>query len=486
MNGTRPDTPAVLRPPERGRAGQVLPLALAAILVLAVAALLLADFHHAIRVRNKTQDAGDAAALEAARWQGMTLNLAGELNAAMSVASAALRGAVARGEGGEGVQALSNAVEAIENVSARLLFAGPLTGFAAAQQAAKLNGAPDNPAFAELLRDHVRDIRALSRSLRGGEDDAGSVAREEPWPGAWDAYATALSHIAASGVAAGPDNAEFFGAAEGDHILLKPGFYLAVNGFDWCWFHWNAPDLPGSYRDFRSWPPLPEALESRPPQNSEFLSVHLRHEPIRGAQAPAGKFLRYDPEKWGDWAAIKEPGFPITGTLRPESDYAGADVAMRVENPLERISGEVSGGVSLWTAAAKPFGYLETESGGRLPPTAAPSLVVTPGAFRNVGLVPLDAVLASGAEAFDRDWNEHRLRHLRNYLLRGVPGLTEAGFGDNCLYCRILCAWDTNTVMRLGQRKTLPQEAADWLSTNSWRCTITSGGGRGGGTGHAH
>lgn len=62
------------------RNGQVLLLVLVSIVILCVAALWLADIHHIILAKDKTQNAGDAAALEAARWQATTLNLIGELN----------------------------------------------------------------------------------------------------------------------------------------------------------------------------------------------------------------------------------------------------------------------------------------------------------------------------------------------------------------------------------------------------------------------
>ncbi len=475
MRPTRPARARGRALARRGRrGGQVLPLAVAAIVALAFAILWLADLHHAIRVRNKTQDAGDAAALEAARWQAFTLNLAGELNAAAASVSAEM--ALAR-PGSERHAALSNSLAAIEGVSARLLFAGPLTGFSAAQQAARLNGAPDNDEFSDFLRRHANAIAARSPDGTGGVDDRG----EEPWPGAWAAYSAALLRIAASGVAAGPDNAELYGNPEGDHVLLMPGFYLAVNGRDWCWFNRNAPNLPAIYADFRSWPPLPEKPTLDPPQNPEFLSVRLRLQalPVRGG--PATRLLRYDPGKWGRWTAMSDPSFPISGDLRPESDYAGADVAMRVENPLAKVSDRSHVGSSVWTAAAKPFGSLDSGTGAKLPPTAGAFGVVTPDAFHDVGLVPLDAVLPSGGEAFDMAWNRHRMEHLGPYLERGTL------HAETCAYCAILREWDTGTVKRRGIDVPLPREAAAWLSTNSWRCTVVPpGGGRGGGTAHAH
>ena len=66
------------------------------------------------------RDAGEAA-LAAARWQGATLNLVGELNLMHALALSAQDSA---------------AVGAITNLQARLCFTGPLTALIAAQVAA--------------------------------------------------------------------------------------------------------------------------------------------------------------------------------------------------------------------------------------------------------------------------------------------------------------------------------------------------------------
>ena len=65
-----------------GRRGQVILLVLFAAVALLVAALWLADIHHAVLAKDKTQNAGDAAALAAARKQGSLLNEIGRLNIA--------------------------------------------------------------------------------------------------------------------------------------------------------------------------------------------------------------------------------------------------------------------------------------------------------------------------------------------------------------------------------------------------------------------
>ena len=64
----------------RKERGQVLILALIALLVLVLAIFILFDVSNIIRAKVKAQNAVDAAALTGANWQRHTLNLVGELN----------------------------------------------------------------------------------------------------------------------------------------------------------------------------------------------------------------------------------------------------------------------------------------------------------------------------------------------------------------------------------------------------------------------
>lgn len=466
------------------RRGQVVLLVLFAAVALLVAALWLADVHHAVLAKDRTQNAGDAAALAGARWQATALDLEGELNLFHALALASLDHA---------------AVEAVTNAQLRLLFAGPLAGVAAAQQAAMLNGAPTNADFVAFMYDCARTARR-GYGARLGD---GSTALPEPWPGAWDDYADALEAIAKGGVAAGVDNAAFLLDPAGAHWLLERGFYDAVLGRDWCWFRRHAPGLLDDYTDFRWWPSLPEARED-PAAESELLGLHLRprlatlggvlSDPAVaaafggvGAEAPrpgpgtnelVGTWMCYDSDAWGEWAAMKDPSMPLAGELREEYDYAGADAAMRVENPFARLGG-LDGGAGeggsaaesmLWIGAAKPFGCLELE-GRRVPPTSC--ALVLP-VFREVRLVPLDATAAGAGGSFDLRWRRHCTDHLPRYLERG-PIALEPG----CSYCAALARWEFPELRRAG---------ADWLARNAWKCTVSppGPGGPGGGSRHAH
>lgn len=64
----------------RGEHGQVLILAVVALILVIIAVLLLFDVQTVIRGKVKAQNGVDAAALTAAEWQKHSLNLIGELN----------------------------------------------------------------------------------------------------------------------------------------------------------------------------------------------------------------------------------------------------------------------------------------------------------------------------------------------------------------------------------------------------------------------
>lgn len=454
--------------------GQILPLAALALLVLCFAALWLADVHRIVRVKDSSQNAGDAAALEAARWQAVSLNLAGDLNLAHAAA-------VAEFERRRDAETLSVAEDAITNAQARLMFAGPLTAFAAAQQAAKLNGVPANDDYTEFVRDCVRRIRGEYSSSVGG-----SMAMPEPYEGAWEDYAAMLSRIASAGVAAGPDNAAFYNDPAGAHILLDINFYSAVLGRDWCYFYRSAPGLLENYSGPSWWPALPDPDE-RPPVGSEFFPLGLRPrqralsdaerellgESFLDESAPTGFAPRiyyvYDESDWGAWTVMTDPSFPIDGELKREYDYLGADSVMRVETSISRLtSPEREDDVIAWVGAAKPFGSLPDRTGNEARPCAVGLALPV---FSDVRLIPLDAASGGGGGTFNMKWRRHCAEHLPKYL---ASGSTQ----EDCRYCRALRRFEPKEFRMSGVR---------WLSTNSWKCTIAPPGGRpGGGSRHAH
>jgi hypothetical protein len=163
---------------------------------------------------------------------------------------------------------------------------------------------------------------------------------------------------------------------------------------------------------------------------------------------------------WSRWAAM-DPPFPLTGTVKGQYDYAGADAAVLIDEKVGRVT-PGSGGASVsnavtWSAAAKPFGFLNKED--------RPNEygIVLP-AYREARLIPVDASSGSAAGGFDLEWRRHKKLHLPVYVRTGVTA-------DFCWYCKQLRTWE---------RPEFRQEGATWLEAN-WRLCIRRGGGGGGG-----
>ncbi len=467
-------------PPPRC-SGQAVVFLLLTLTALVFVLLFNVDLHRVIQRKNQTQNAGDAAALAAARWQGASLNLVGELNLMHVLALAAQNPA---------------AVDAITNMQARLCFTGPMTALFAAQIAAKNNHMYVDDDMTAFLREHAQTVR-----VRYTSSFDSTMFFNEPWPGAWGQYADMLTRIADAGIAAGPDNARFFLDPSYGHLLMEKAFYEAVEGANWCWFHLYRRGLLEEYDSFRYWPPLPDA-DPGAYADSEIFGLGLRPvtlpvkhlfsaealaERLRGGgfvadaamlnvtnvMDPHETWYVYDPETWSVWSRIRPDGedaFPVTGQVRPEYDTAGADAVLRVNATVERISpGTETRGQVVWTAAAKPFGYLDSDSGKQRVDAAA-GLALP--AFRNVRLIPVDAASGSENSSADVEWVRHVRSHLRPYLELGPRS-------SACRYCQALAVWE-NTAFR--------QEGSEWLRYNSNLCRIPSGGGsrRGGGTRRGH
>ncbi len=467
------------------RSGQAVVFLLLAFTALIFVLLFNVDLHRIIQRKDQAQNAGDAAALAAARWQGATLNLVGELNL-MHVLALATQ--------------TPDAVDAITNMQARLCFTGPLTALMAAQIAAKNNHIYVDPDMTTLLTEHAATIRSQYTT-----DFNGEMYFPEPWPGAWNEYSEMLGLIASDGIAAGPDNAQFYLDPSDGHLLLTKAFYEAVEGRNWCWFFHHANGLLESYNSVADWPALP-APDANAYSDSEifgiglhpfvsplkhFFSTPAKIEPLIdeaglgpvSAAALATNHVMdadetwyvYNQQTWTAWDRIKPGGegsFPITGPVRPEYDYAGADAVVRVYASVDRMTPDIDGGNRsdkvVWTAAAKPFGYLDTDTAKEIP-TSASDFVIP--AFRDVRLIPIDAASGSENSSSDIEWVRHIKNHLQPYL-DGTP------IASNCRYCRALTVWDGAAFRK---------EGVDWLALYSGDCFVPSGGGgRGGGTRRGH
>ena len=465
----------------RSRSGQALIFLLVVLVILIFVVLWNYDIHRILYVKFLAQNGGDAAALAAARWQGTFLNLAGDLNIMQALA-------MSTGD--------TNTVASISDLQARLCFVGPMIAFMASQQAAKNNRAYVNEEFTEYLREHADEVRNDYSRMIG---DDGELLFPEPYPGCWDEYADMLDVIAGNGVAAGPDNAQFYMDATSGHYLLMVDFYEAIAGRIWCWFFRDAGNLLEDYRNFQPcwWPALPD-IELRERVNSEIFSLGLSKLDTRfstevdfdmasalaterGFDTPlttnglnsTATWYAYDQGRWSEWTAIDSSGedsFPVIGPVKPRYNYAGADAATRIEAPVDRLTpgpgGSTRWDTIVWSAAAKPFGYLNEED----PPTFCN--IVLP-AFHQVRMIPVDTSSAPYGGGYNISWRRHIAEHLPDYMRYGPPATTD------CWYCSQLITWEDPEFRDGG---------VEWLSTNSYLCTLPSYGGRyrGGGTRRGH
>jgi hypothetical protein len=463
------------------KSGQVMIFFIMAMVILTFMILWNFDLHKLLYVKNITQNGGDAASLMAARWQATTINTVGDLN---------LMQAIALSNGDDDTAA------AISNIQARLLFVGPMVALQASQQAAKNNGIFPNPEYSDFIREHADEVRYDYPSISGA---TGQMLFPEPYPNAWPEYADMLDLIANDGVSAGPDNMHLYSDIDGGHTLYTIGFYDAIAGRNWCWFYHNEPTLLEDYSNFFpvwwSQLPAPPVQEYR---NSEFYGLNLSKvqtdlnrmhvdytmlDNLAGTRNYSGNITATSSQisaawyiynnNWDDWDAMSDSGgrdFPLTGTVKDQYNYSGADAAVRIEATTGRLtpghSNTTISNTITWTSAAKPFGYLNQNE------RPIDYGLVIP-AFHDVRLIPVDASSAPAAGGFNLGWRRHIEEHLSVYMNSGPGALS-----SSCYYCRQLKTWESPAFRQSG---------VNWLQDNSSRCTISGdGGGRGGGTRRGH
>ena len=464
----------------KGRDGQV---ALYLVMVLVAIAFLVfmnVGAFLAVTARNRTMNAGDAAAVAVAKHQGELLNRIGELN--IERLKLALRGDAA---------SAARCAEIAEE-QARICFLEPLEGISIGNAAARNNGIGTSDAMAKILRQHVIDVRTIYA--------ANPESYPPPWDGAWEEYAQRLELAVGGGVWAGPDNVDFVDAM-GGHLLLNKQFYNAIAGRNWCWFHFNASGLLDTYSGFGDWGPLPVADEETRRQrcmNSEVYSLQLDCR-VGSALQLFGKPLIAKllglPETsvtntalladqsqrwycygamWRDWWEIDPDGewqFPVVGQVKPEYNVRGCAAICRVTRDIPDVVGGVRENPTVWAAAAKPFGTVDNLA-GELDVVTALKNLVTP-AFTDVRLVPLDTVGGRDLSTADAGWMDHVREHLPRYLADGPGALP-----PSCYYCKQLVQWE---------RESFRQQGQNWLKYNSRSCVRSSGsGGSRGGSAHGH
>ena len=210
--------------------GQTMILGVIAVLILLIAILFLFDLHSIIRVKVKTQNAADAAALTAANWQRHSLNLIGELN---MVKACTVLVTDLEPFGDDTPDVITEKSELITEMQARVSFVGPMIGFGAAQQAAKNNGMNPVDHYTAVVSQHIDNLE--------NEDYYGSTAginqEIENYSWRW-AYQDMIEAVNSGqgGIAAAP-NADFATLPEitPNSWLMDLGLYRAISAEYWCY-----------------------------------------------------------------------------------------------------------------------------------------------------------------------------------------------------------------------------------------------------------
>ncbi len=454
----------------RRRSGQALIFLMVVVLIGLLVVIWNFDLHRVITAKIRVRNATDAAALAAARWQGITLNMIGDLNL---IQAAILSVAFENNEDLLQFEVPSE-INELHELRARLAFIGPLAAYSIAQQTAFENGAFHDPVLAA-------DVRFLAEEIR-------NKVGYQPYDNAFADYADLLEILADNGVAVGA-----FTPRIPVHPLTQEKFYGAIAqalaGW-WCPMHayeyelenyegidsWTKLDADFDYNyvfdlrlsEFTSMPAGSDGTGFRPgiapfQTSQEFinaLSNYLTVAEEKGVVPNYGSpdfvlggMYPFNPTqdiRWhvysGSWArqwpkptyydeeTDEEGGqFPLRSAVRPEYNYIGAVAGLSISTPVGRgiLSTTDNETVDLvYKAKAMPFGSLESDSGTQTPYYLG---IVFP-AFEEVRLIHSDI----GGRVLGAAFYRHVAEHLEGYLASGPAALD-----PDCPYCKLLRAWET-------------------------------------------
>ncbi len=472
------------------------------------------DLNRIIGAKFKMRNMGDSAALSAARWQGYSLNMIGEMNL---IQVAIMTELMAETLGDSEPPEIPAEVKELMELRTRLELVGPLTSFVAAQQAAFNNGAFHDPDFSEELKYIAGDLENF--------EELGLI---EPYPDAYIELADLMRSLSDS-VAAASYSLELSG-----HVLEQEGFYSAIAQAlrgSWCsmksYRHWlSAYVNPSSWsytEDYRGdsdffklkvhafsafhedsngqpmfWRPSSSLLSTNDirPELSGYLETNETVEAFGDTDFVNWGIYNnvtnvtwhcYDSNWRRTWPKASISGsagpgeFPFYADVKPEFNYRGAESAITMESYIETgiISRKDDDSVDLsYKTKAKAFGHLDVEEPNEVALRARfPENRVTPNyfgfvlpAFRDVRLVHSDI----GDPVMSGPFYRHVKYHLPSYISHGLDGLD-----GGCGYCSLLEAWET-----LDREEGL--EWIEWTETlpNSQDpCYVPPGGPSGGGGG---
>ncbi len=483
------------------RNGQIAIVLLLMLLGLVFLTLVNVDVFLSVRGKNRLQNAGDSAALAAARWQGITLNAIGALN--LSHIDIACNPAYYTNP-----DVCTNLCARITALQERISFAGPMMAVYAAQRAAMKNHIGQNDEMTALVNEIIS--RASSE-----------IQPTPAWASKPQDFRSMLQQVTADGIYAGIDNAGIVGAEQmsaENSQLFNMSFYAAVDGEDWCWFYFLGGETPDAIQNFTNWGDVDNAAWSFAVSDPAFFGTHIRPQKVRflkdgysGVHAEAREIIEdlakvhglenvnsgtleasgiltnqfdhtwffYDPAEWDEWNEMDiggESGMPLKSEVKDEYDVYGACAAARCIMYIDPLTPDVSRKKNLWVGAAKPFGYRETYNGKSRVTKYSPDpdsddfMLITPD-FRDVRLIPLGGVNEGRLNMSDKAW----VTHTRDHIEGCAGGITF----DGCPYCNILKKWNDPEFRNRGVM---------WLIENGKeQCRRPTGPGTwNGGTRHAH
>jgi hypothetical protein len=463
--------------PDPRKSGQAIIFLMVVMVIGLLAVVWNYDLHRVISAKLRIRNAGDSAAIAAARWQGHTLNMIGDLNLIQAAIISTSYDEVGVDTDGDGIEDSTtieffvpdNAAE-LHELRSRLEFVGPLGAYAVAQQTAFNNGALPDPELASNLVSLAEDVRE-------------QVARR-PYDNAFDEYADLLEDLAVRGVAVSA-----YALRMRKHPLVQETFYAAIAQAVanwWCpmrrYDYWLE-----NYEDFESWPKLdtefkhryildlklnefdtgfiqradgevvPKKPQSAMPDDEDYLEELYDYlnsnEVVEAFGEPGMVYGMYEPEltdvQWhvfdSSWAKqwprptfyddeTDERGgrFPIRDNVIYKYNYLGAVAGVAMSADVDRgiLSSSDNMTVDLeYKAKAKPFGFLNLDAGQEPPHYFG---FVFP-CFEDVRLVHSDI----GDRVLSGVLYEHITQHLEPYLENG-PGATD----PQCVYCRLLVKWE--------------------------------------------
>ena len=422
---------SIQRKIHENQSGQTLLLALLAIIVLLLAALFLFDLQGIIRVKVKSQNAADAAALAGARMQMEGLNLIGEIN--LIKACSVLISDFSLDSTADEITAAS---DNLTEMQARISFVAPILGIGAGQQAAKNNGMVDPSEIYDTAVFREFSLTSYINTVMDddvyGTDDYQQVIQGYEWR---TPYVDMLNIINTQGIAAGPSMV----TPDVDSMFTLDLINAVLYDF-WCHHTLRALLRAGdSYFADRWWQGLVSGVSFV--EQSELLPLHVQYTSNdtsgmtydaavenamdylldladdRGlelgmiTQMPYMKWSTYN-NYWSNapgegWAEDSSLLYLRRG-LRHEYLYGGAATKMTCMIPggedskfqwltgsfqvhdIKRGEGVISQQSSVAptvrsSALAKPLGHLETQT-ERLPPNEVEMILPV---FHSVRLIPV-------------------------------------------------------------------------------------------------